>query len=96
MIGADGQEVDTEGQRRAGGGGVQRVWERMTRPGWVTFCTCYLKRQRSAFKSMLGSGGRCSGAGRTRMPGQEEAALMLTPPVLSKSPLSLQDLEEDK
>lgn len=35
-------------------------------------------------------------AGRTRMPGQEEVALMLTSLVVPKTLLSLKNLREDK
>lgn len=62
VIGCDGQEVGTGGLEEGGGGG-QRVRERMTRPGCATSGIARVTQRGTgpAFKSMLGSGGRRGG-----------------------------------
>lgn len=88
MIGSDGQEVGTEGLRRQ--------WRRSPNSEGEDDKTClcdlsyrmsYLKGQEVLLlRACLAAVATVVVAGRTRMPGQEEVALMLTSLVVPQNP----------
>lgn len=98
VIGCDGQEVGNRGLEEGGGGG-QRVRERMTRPGCATSGIARVTQRGTgpAFKSMLGSGGRRGGCTvEHECQGKKRWPLMLTSLVMPRTTPSVSNLGEDK
>lgn len=97
MIGSDGQEVGTEGWRKRWRRAESQGEDDKTRLRDLLVLRKLLKgAQALLLRACLAVVAAVVVAGRTRMPGQEEVALMLTSVVVPRTPLSMQSLSEDK
>lgn len=97
VIGSDGQEVGTEGWRKRWRRAESQGEDDKTQLRDLLVLRKLLKgAQALLLRACLAVVATVVVSGRTRMPGQEEVALMLTSVVVLRTPLSTQSLSEDK